>query len=182
MNMTHAIHILFQHGQRILAGEGKVAGIIAQEYIAGIRVGHHAVRFLAGLHHGTHVVVEAQLEAPLGGDLPQTVQPLAETIPLRVVHHVLMTAGEDRHVNFSLNGVTLLGDIDAVGAHSLQKVQIGNEILFFLLHGAGQNEGRIPAAGDPHSPQIQRLFQHNGIGGILVSDLAAGEAGQRPFR
>ena len=58
--MAHPVHVLLQHSQGVLAGEGEVTGIIAEEHIPGIGVGHHAVRLLAGLDHGAHVVVEAQ--------------------------------------------------------------------------------------------------------------------------
>lgn len=49
---------------------------------------------------------------------------------------------------------------------------------FSFLHGTGQDEGRIPAAGDAHTAQVQSLLQLGRVGGILVADLAAGEAGQ----
>ena len=75
MDVAHPVGVLLQHGQGILAGEGEVAGVIAQEHIPGIGVGHHAVRLLAGLDHGAHVMVEAQLEASVRGDPAQLVQP-----------------------------------------------------------------------------------------------------------
>ena len=178
MDVAHPAHILLQHGQGILAGEGEVTGVIAQEHIPGIGVAHHAVRLLAGLDHGAHVVVEAQLEAPVRGDLAQLVQAVAEAVPLGVIHHVLVAAGEDGHVHLALDGVALLADVDAVGAHGSQEVQIGDEVLLLLLEGTGQDEGGVPAAGDAHAPQIQRLFQLGGVLGILVADLTAGEARQ----
>ena len=141
MDVAHAVHILLQHGQGILAGEGEVAGVIAQEHIPGIGVGHHAVGLLAGLDHGAHVMMEAQLEATLGSDLAQTVQTLAEAIPLLIVHDMLVAAGEHGYVHLALDGVALLADVDAVGAHSSQEVQVGDEVLLLLLKGAGQEEG-----------------------------------------
>ena len=178
MDVAHPVHILLQHGQGILAGEGEVAGVIAQEHIPGIGVGHHAVRLLAGLDHGAHVVVEAQLEAPVGGDLAQLVEAVAEAVPLGVVHHVLVAAGEDGHIHLALDGPALLADVDAVGAHGGQEVQVGDEVLLLLLEGAGQDKGRIPAAGDAHAPQVQGALQLRRVLGILVADLAAGEARQ----
>ena len=41
-----------------------------------------------------------------------------------------------------------------------------------------RQEGRRPAAGDAHTAQVQSLLQLGRVGGILVADLAAGEAGQ----
>ena len=181
MDVAHPVHILFQHGQGVLPGEGEVAGVIAEEDIVGVGIGHHAVRLLAGLEHGAHVVVEAELEAPVRRDFAQLVQPVAEAVPLGVVHHVLVAAGEDGGVHLALDGVALLADVDAVGAHGGQEVQVGLEVLLLLLKGAGQNEGGVPAAGDAHSPEVQGLFQLRGVGGILVADLAAGEARQGHF-
>ena len=178
MDVAHAVHILLQHGQGVLAGEGEVAGIIAQEDIAGIGVGHHAVSLLGGLDHSAHVMMEAQLKAALHGDLAQGVQTGAEAVPFLVVHDVLVAAGEDGGVHLALDGIALLADVDAVGTHSGQEVQVGGEVGDLLLHGAGQDEGRIPAAGDTHTAQIQGLLQLGGIAGILVADLAAGKAGQ----
>ena len=125
------------------------------------------------------MMMEAQLEAPLHGNLAQGVQARAEAVPLLVVHDVLVAAGQNRGVHLALDGIALLADVDAVGADSGQEVQIGGEVCNLLLHGTGQDEGRIPAAGDAHAPQIQCLLQFRGIGGILVADLAAGEACQR---
>ena len=139
--MAHPVHVLLQHSQGVLAGEGEVAGVIAQEHIPGIGVGHHAVRLLAGLDHGAHVVVEAQLEAPVRSDLAQLVQAVAQELPLGVVHHMLVAAGEHGYVHLALDGVALLADVDAVGAHSSQEVQVGDEVLLLLLKGAGQEEG-----------------------------------------
>ena len=91
---------------------------------------------------------------------------------------MLVAAGEDGHVHLALDGVALLGDVDVICADSLQEVQVGDEVLLLFLHGTGQDEGRIPAAGDAHTAQVQSLLQLGRVGGILVADLAAGEAGQ----
>ena len=181
MDVAHAVHILLQHDQGIFTGEGEVAGVEAQEHIAGISVAHHAVGFLAGLHHGAHVMMEAQLEAALGGDLAQGVQTCAEAVPLLVVHDVLVAAGQNGGVHLALNGVALLAHVDAVGADSLQEIQVGGEVSNLFLDGAGQNERGVPAAGNTHAAQIQSLLQLGGIRRILVADLAAGEAGQSHF-
>ena len=178
MHVAHPVHIFLQHGQGVLAGEGEVAGVIAEEHIPGVGVGHHAVRLLAGLDHGAHVVVEAELEAPVNGDFAQLVQPVAEAGPLLVVHHVLVPSRQDRGVHLALNGIALLADVDPVGAHGGQEVQVGLEVLLLLLEGAGQEEGGIPAAGDAHAPQVQGLLQLRRVRGVLVADLTAGEARQ----
>ena len=125
------------------------------------------------------MVVEAQLEAPVRGDLAQLVQAVAQELPLGVVHHMLVAAGEHGYVHLALDGVALLADVDAVGAHGSQEVQVGDEVLLLLLKGAGQEEGGVPAAGDAHAAQVQGLLQLGRILGILVADLAAGEARQR---
>ena len=45
---------------------------------------------------------------------------------------MLVAAGEHGYVHLALDGVALLADVDAVGAHSSQEVQVGDEVLLFL--------------------------------------------------
>ena len=155
-----------------------MARVIAEEDALRIRVGHHAVGLLAGLDHGAHVVVEAELKAPVQGNPAQLVHPLAEAGPLGLVHDVLVAPGENGGVRLALDGIALLADVDAVGPYGGQEVQVGDKVLLLLLEGPGQQEGGVPAAGDAHAPEVQGLFQLRGIRGILVADLAACEARQ----
>ena len=178
VHVANAVSVLLQHQQGVLACEGEVAGVVAQEDVAGIGVTHHAVGLVGGLHDGAHVVMEAQLEATVGGDLAQLVQAVTEDGPLLLGHHVLVTAGEDGGVHLALDGVALLADVDAVGTDGGQEVQLLDELGFHFLVGLGDQEAGEPAAGDAHAAQVQVPLQLSGVLGVLVADLAAGEASQ----
>ena len=181
MDMAHAVHILLQHLQGIFAGEGEVAGVVAQVDIARIGVGQHPVGLGSGLDNGAHVVMEAQLKAAIRSHLTQAVQAVAETIPLLVGHDGLVVTGQNGHIGLALDGAGLLADIDAVGTNGFQEIQFLDELGFHFLVGLVHQEGGEPAAGDAHAAQIQFPLQFGSIGRILVADLAAGEAGQCHF-
>ena len=178
MDVAHPVHVLFQHGQGVLPGEGEVTRVVAEEHVPGVGVGHHPVGLRGGLDHGAHVVMEAELEATLHGRLAQGVQALAEALPLPIVHDVLVVAGQDGGVHLALDGVALLGHVDAVRAYGGEEIKLPVEVRQILLERLGQQEGREPAAGDPHASEIQLPLQFLGVLGVLVADLAAGEPRQ----
>ena len=158
-----------------------MAGVVAQVDILGIGVGQHTVGFLGGLDNGAHVMMEAQLEATVSGHLAQAVQAVAEDSPLLVGHDGLVVTGQNGHIGLALDGAGLLADIDAVCANGFQEIQFLDELGFHFLIGLVHQEGGEPAAGNAHAPQIQFPLQFSGIGGVLVADLTAGEAGQCHF-
>ena len=176
--MADAADVLLQHRQRILAGEGEVAGVVAEEYLVRVGAREQAVGLRRGLHDRAHVVMVAQLEAARGRNRAQAVQTRAQAIPLGVVHRVL-GAGEHGRVHLPLNGITLLGDVDAVRANGLQKVQLARKVGLDLLDGLRQQERGEPPRRDAHAAQVELALELGGVGRVLVSDLAAGEARQR---
>ena len=178
MDVAHPVHVLLEHGEGVLPGEGEVARVVAEEHVAGVGVGHHPIGLRGGLDHGAHVVMEAKLEAPLHGRLAESVQAFTEAIPLPVVHDVLVVAGQDGGVHLALDGIALLGHVDPVGAHGGEEVQLPVEIRQVFLQRFGQQKGGEPAAGDPHAPQVQLPLQFLGVLGVFVPDLAAGEPGK----
>ena len=179
MDMSDSVRVLPEHRQRVFPGKCEMSGVIAQEDQLRIRILHHAVRLLARLHDGSHMVMETQPEPTILRDLSKVVQSPGEPVPFLIIHHVLMTAGQDRDIHLPLDRIALLADIDPVCADCRQKIQVCDEVLLLFLDRAGQKKGGIPAACNSHSAKIQRLLQLHRIGRILVADLTPCEACQR---
>ena len=94
---------------------------------------------------------------------------------------MLVTAGKHRRIHLSLNGIALLANVDPVSAHGSQELQLPDKIRLHFLVGLCNQEGGEPPAGDPHPPQVQLGLQLRRVGGVLVADLASGEARQGHF-
>ena len=127
------------------------------------------------------MMVIAELEAALTGRLPERIEPGAEALPLLIVHHVLMRAGENGDVCLSLYGIALLGNIDTVRADGGEEVQFSLKVREILLKRFCQQEGGEPAARDAHAAQVQFPLQLGGILRVLVADLTAGKTRKRHF-
>ena len=81
VHVAHPADVLSEHGDRIDAGEGQVAGIKEQPHVLRVRFGKEAVDLFRGLDAGAHVVVAGELHALFGGQGPQTVEALGHLFP-----------------------------------------------------------------------------------------------------
>ena len=181
MHMAHAVHILFQHGKRILSCKGKVPGIIAEEHIARIRMTHHAVGLFGALHHRSHMMMVAEPEASVRCRPAKRVQPFAEPVPLFVIHDMFKATGQDGRVHLPLDRIALLGDIDAVCADRREEIEFAMKLGQIFRKRLSEQEGGEPAARDAQAAQIQLPLQLGRVLRIFVADLAAGIARERHF-
>ena len=173
------VFLCYDTGHFTFAGESEMTGIVAQEHIARIGVRHHAVGLLRGLHDRSHVVMEAELEAAFDSDLSERIQSFREAVPFRVVHYILVSAGQDRRADLPLNGIALLRDVDAVCADGGKEGKLPCKVRDVLIQRFRKKEGGEPAACDAHAAKIQLPFELLRILRVFVADLTARKTGQR---
>ena len=181
--VTYAVSKLLQHLNRVLASEGEVAGVEAQEYVLGIGVLHQVGGLLNGLYHGAHVMMEAGTDAVLlEGQLAQLVQALAQTSPLLIGQDALVLHIQNGNVGLALDGTGLLGDVDCSCANILQVLQLLDELSLNLFVRLVNQEGREPLGRDGHTTYVQHMLEDNLVLGILMTDLGTGETSQCHLR
>ena len=90
MDMADAVVVLLENFDRVLAGEGEMAGIVNHADV--LRVGHseHTVDFVGLLHGSRHVMMVHDLHAAVISDLAEVIQTLGQYLPLIVVQHLLV--------------------------------------------------------------------------------------------
>ena len=136
---------------------------------------HDVLGLLAGLNHGAHVRMEAELDAVLHSELAQLVQSVAQTI------HLLLRCSRMVAEHRDIFGKRTAGDLCNVDVLAVQNGQINQvleEALLVVLKIALAQGGGEPAAADFHAADIQTSLEHGHIGRILASNLGALESCQ----
>ena len=131
MDMTDAVVVLLENFDRVLAGEGQVAGIIDHADVLGIGHGQHTVDLVGALHSGGHVMMVNDLHAAVVSDLAEVIQTLGEHFPFVIVQYLLVC---QRRVPLMLDGEGLIGRVDNRSADRLQEVHVVNKCTLVLPH------------------------------------------------
>ena len=182
MNVTNAVSELLEHLDRILACEGEVAGIEAQEYVLRIGVLHQTGGLFNGLAYGAHVMMEAGADAVLlHGQLAQLVQAGGEAIPLLVGQNALLVV-ENRGVELALDGAGLLRNVDSGSANVGQVLELLDELSLNLFVRLVNQERGEPLGSDGHVANVQHVLEDGLVFRVLVADFAAVETSELHLR
>ena len=175
--MADTVSKLLEHLDRVLAREGEVAGVEAQEHILGVGVLHQAGGLLDRLAHGAHVVMEAGADAVLlHGQLAQLVHAVGKAGPFLVGQHALVLHVEDRGVQLALDGAGLLGYVDRGRADVGQVLELLDELSLDLFVRLVNQERGEPLGRDRHVAHVEHVLEDFLVLRVLVADFAAVKA------
>ena len=166
--MLDAVMMLLEDFNRVLAGEGQMAGIINQADIFRISQFHQLVDLTGLLYGSGHVMMVHNLHAIVIGNLAQMIQSLCQNFKFIIIQNTLVGK---RRIPLMLDGIALVGYIDDLCANGLEEIHVVNKCSLIPPHWLLVDIGADPCSDCRNTTASKFLIQDSRVTRILAANL-----------